>query len=89
MPSVSLIWLAALAPALSWASPIATPGDSASLEKRGVGNVGSFGNYFPECTDDPSYATGTSQYQDGDGVYVKSSCGNGLTTPAVRRFNCW
>lgn len=84
----TLVWLAALAPELSRASPIATLGDSAGLEKR-IGNVGSFANYFPDCSNDPSNAAGTSQYKDGDGVYVASSCDNGLTTLAVSRFHCW
>ena len=88
MFTMSLAWLAVLAPALSRASPIATPGDSARLEKR-IGNVGSFSNYFPDCATDPSYATGTSQYQDGSGVYVGTSCDNGLTALAVNRFHCW
>lgn len=88
MLTTSLGWLAVLAPALSGASPVAIPEDLPALEKR-IGNVGSFANYFPDCTDDPSYATGASQYNDGDGVYVTSSCDNGLTTPAVVRFHCW
>ena len=88
MLTTSLAWLVVLAPALSRASPIATPGDLASLEKR-IGNVGSFATYFPDCSEDPSYAVGTSQYQDGSGVYVGSSCDNGLSTPAVNRFHCW
>ena len=88
MLTTSLGWLAVLAPALSGASPVAIPEDLPALEKR-IGNVGSFANYFPDCTNDPSYATGASQYKDGDGVYVTSSCNNGLTTPAVVRFHCW
>ena len=88
MLTTTLRWLVVLAPTLSRASPVAIPVDQPALEKR-VGNVGSFANYFPDCTDDPSYATGTSQYTDGSGVYVTSSCDNGLTTPAVNRFHCW
>lgn len=88
MFATSLAALAVLAPALSRASPIATPGDLATLEKR-IGNIGSFANYFPDCSEDPSNAVGTSQYQDGSGVYVSSSCDNGLTTLAVSRFHCW
>ncbi|CAF9930737.1 hypothetical protein IMSHALPRED_008265 [Imshaugia aleurites] len=88
MFTTSLAWLAVLAPTLSRASPIATPGDLATLEKR-IGNVGSFASYFPDCSEDPSYAVGASQYEDGSGVYVTSSCDNGLTTPAVVRFHCW
>lgn len=65
MPS-RFLYLAVLAAVLSRASPITSPGDSASLEKR-IGNVGSFANHFPDCTNDPSYATGTSQYTDGEG----------------------
>ena len=87
MLTISLGWLAVLAPALSGASPVAIPEDKPALEKRG--NLGSYGNYFPDCTEDPSYATGTSAYQDGEGVYVTSSCDNGLTTLAVVRFHCW
>ena len=88
MLTTSLGWLVVLAPALSRASPVAIPEDKPALEKR-IGNVGSFANYFPDCSTDPSYATGTSQYTDGDGVYVTSSCDNGLTTPAVVHFHCW
>ncbi len=88
MLTTSLGWLVVLAPALSGASPVAIPEDKPALEKR-IGNVGSFANYFPGCSTDPSDATGTSQYTDGDGVYVTSSCDNGLTTPAVVRFHCW
>ena len=88
MFTASLVWLAVLAPALSGASPIVAPGGLASLEKC-IGNVGSFASYFPDCSQDPSYAAGTSQYQDGSGVYVTSSCDNGLTTLAVVRFHCW
>ncbi|KAM0802055.1 hypothetical protein BDR22DRAFT_971525 [Usnea florida] len=88
MLTTTLRWLLILAPALARASPVAFPAHQPALEKR-VGNVGSFANYFPDCTDDPSYATGTSQYTDGSGVYVTSSCDNGLTTPAVNRFHCW
>ena len=87
MLAISLGWLAVLAPALSEASPVAIPEDKPALEKRG--NLGSYGNYFPDCTNDPSYAPGTSAFQDGEGVYVASSCDNGLTTPAVVRFHCW
>lgn len=88
MFTTSLAYLAVLAPILSRASPIATPEDLAVLE-RGIGNVGRFANYFPDCSQDPSNAVGTSQYKDGDGVYVASSCDNGLTTLAVNRFHCW
>ncbi|KAG9233812.1 hypothetical protein BJ875DRAFT_33872 [Amylocarpus encephaloides] len=43
----------------------------------------------PGCDDDPSFATGTSKYSDGAGIYSGSYCDNGLTTPAVNRFHCW
>jgi hypothetical protein len=85
-------WLAALAPIVSQASPTpkAAPVDSEILDllKRD-GNVAQYTKYFPDCTADPSYATGTSQYADGTGKYVTSSCDNGLTTLAVSRFHCW
>lgn len=88
MITTPLGWLAVLAPALSRASPVAVSKDKPALEKRD-GNVGSFASYFPDCSTDPSYASGTSQYKDGEGVYVTSSCDNGLTTLAVVRFHCW
>ena len=88
MFTTSLACLAVLAPLLSRASPIAIPEDLALLE-RDVGNLGSFANHFPDCSEDPSNAAGPSQYKDGDGVSVSSSCDNGLTTPAVNRFHCW
>ena len=86
-----LAWLATLAPALIAASPIAAPVDAEVVDmvKRQTGNVGQYSQYFPDCSIDPSYSTGTSQYKDGDGKYVTSSCDNGLTTPAVNRFHCW
>ena len=83
----SLSLLVVLAPALPQASPFPPNIRIPGMEKRG--NIGRFANHFPDCSQDPSYATGPSQYQDGDGVYVKSSCDNGLTTLAVNRFHCW
>lgn len=85
-----LSYLAILAPSLVYASPLSFQEKSSPLITRNNGgNVGQYANYFPDCKIDPSYSTGTSQYKDGDGVYVTSSCDNGLTTPAVVRFHCW
>ena len=88
MRSTPLFYLAALTPILSRASPISTPGEADSLEKR-TGNIGNFANYLPDCTEDPSNAVGPSSYTDGSGVYVSSSCDNGLTSLAVKRYHCW
>ena len=50
---------------------------------------GALVNHFPDCSSDPTYNPNKSEYKDGDGQYVTSSCDNGLTTPAVNRFHCW
>jgi len=46
-------------------------------------------NKLPGCEVDPSYAVGTSQYKDGDGVYMSSSCDNGLNTIFNKQYHCW
>lgn len=80
-------FLALLVPELSRASPVTKPEDLLALEKRT--NIGSYVNYFPDCSQDPSNAEGPSAYKDGDGVPVTSSCDNKLSTPAVNRYHCW
>ncbi len=85
--SSQLGWLAALVPALIRASPVDS--DIVDMNKRQDGNLGQYAAYFPDCSIDPSYSTGKSQYTDGSGSYVTSSCDNGKTTPAVVRFHCW
>ena len=90
MLTSSLGFLAVLAPVFSRASPIATPinpetdAELLNLLKRD-GNMGSYGDYFPDCSPDPSYSTGKSQYKDGEGHYVTSSCDNKM----YNKWHCW
>ena len=89
MHTTHLLYLAALV-GINHAAVIPFEDDDLSLLPRdNGGNVGSYASFFPDCSMDPSYSTGTSQYKDGDGVYVSSSCDNGMTTLAVSRFHCW
>ena len=81
-------WLILLAPLLTHASPLLSPANTTPLENRGLGNVGSLVNHFPDCTVDPSYASGPSQYNDGDGVLVTASCDN-LNHAENHRWHCW
>ena len=67
MRSGSLTLLIAFASGLAKASPVAIP-EILDLVKR-TGNEGTeFYDYHPDCSDDPSFASGTSQYQDGSGL---------------------
>ncbi len=90
MLTTSLALLAVLGPALSRASPVAIPEDQSALEKRQASIVAAAQNYFPDCNDDPSLsgpgnqAKGPSQYIDGSGVFVKTSCSTG-----IRNSHCW
>ena len=42
-------------------------------------------NYFPDCQNDPSYAKSDSQYTDGSGSFVITSCDNGESSGK----HCW
>ena len=81
-------WLILLSPLLTHASPLISPANTTPLEDRSLGNVGSYVNHFPDCSSDPSYATGASQYTDGEGVFVTASCDN-KNFAKKAQFHCW
>ena len=48
-----------------------------------------FKDQIPDCSNDPSYATDTSSFNDGDGIYTGSGCDNGDTNLFNNWAHCW
>lgn len=87
LSTASLLWLGLSASLIS-ATPIREPVTEANVEelRSRAATVGEMINAIPSCSDDPSYATVKSGYDDGEGVYLTSAC---ESNEVLWKWRCW
>ena len=84
-PVVMATFMLRLVAAMPATFPVDPELANAIHQRDGQGMI----NGAPGCGTDPSYASGVSQFTDGEGVYIGSDCDNHLTTLPLKRFHCW